>query len=241
MVRKLSPERFDRMIETGLAHFLRKGYRRTRIDEVAADAGVSAGSIYNYCTSKEALFDLCLDRAFGCLELPTVLPHDAHPTTNVIDQAWERFLSSTRSEVMVAVHEGRAAGCYTLVEIVEVLYDWIDANGKGIRLIERCASEWPELASYFYLNFRRKGISGLAKVVEAEVEAGRAIAVGPPEVTARIIVEICAYFAMHRKKDPDDMGYDDDVIRGTALDFIQLALRPGGRSVHAARPERAHP
>ncbi|MCH7715020.1 MAG: TetR/AcrR family transcriptional regulator [Gemmatimonadetes bacterium] len=229
------------MIEAGLAHFLRKGYRRTRIDEVAADAGVSAGSIYNYCTSKEALFDLCLDRAFGCSELPTVLPHDAHPTTNVIDQAWERFLSSTRSEVMVAVHEGRAAGSYTLVEIVEVLYDWLDANGKGIRLIERCASEWPELASYFYVSFRRRGVLGLAKVVEAETEAGRAIAAGPPEITARIIVEICSYFAMHRRKDPDDMHYDDHVVRASALEFIRLALRPSVPSTRTARPEGAHP
>lgn len=227
MARKHSRERLERIVETGLAHFLRKGYRRTRIDGIAADAGVSAGSIYNYCTSKEALFDLCLCRALGHWELPDVLPHDAHPTTSVIDRAWERFLSTTRFEVMAAVHEGRAAGVYTLDEIAEVLYDWIDTTGRGIRLIERCAGDWPELAHYYYATFRGRGLSGLAEVVDAEVKAGRATEVGPADITARLIVEICAYFAMHRRKDVDHMGDRDDEVRATVLEFIKLALRPG--------------
>lgn len=226
MAKRLSPERLDGIVETALAHFLRHGYRRARIDRIAKDAGVSAGSVYNYCASKEALFDLCLRRAFGDSQLPEALPHSLHPSTSVIDRAWETFVSSTRFEVIAAVHEGRAAGVYTLDEIAEFLYDWIDTHGTGIRLMERCSSDWPELAHYYSATFRTPGLSGLADALDEEVRANRAAEVGPSDITARIIVEICAYFAMHRRKDPLDLSDRDDEVRATVLEFIKLALRP---------------
>lgn len=228
MARQRSLERLDRIVEAGLEHFLRKGYRGTRIDEIAEDAGVSAGSVYNYCTSKESLFDLCLSRGLGNQELPTQLPHDVLPSTNVIERAWDRFQASTRFEILAAVREGRAAGVYSLEEITEALYDWLDTNGRGIRLIERCARDWPELDHYYQAAFRGPGFAALTEVVEAERAAGRVSAAGPADITARIVVELCAYFAMHRRKDRLDLGDRDDEVRATVLEFIRLALSPVG-------------
>lgn len=43
--------------------FLEKGFNATRIDDVAAKAGVSKGTIYLYFENKEALFNAAIDRA----------------------------------------------------------------------------------------------------------------------------------------------------------------------------------
>ena len=45
--------------------FGRLGYRRTRMADVATQAGLSSGAVYTYVESKEALFHLVFAHAFG--------------------------------------------------------------------------------------------------------------------------------------------------------------------------------
>src|SRR5450755_4052813 len=55
------------------------GYRRTRMADVAAAAGLSSGSVYTYVDSKEALLHVVLTTFFevtsdGPIELPITAP-----------------------------------------------------------------------------------------------------------------------------------------------------------------------
>jgi len=78
-VRYRSPGRLDQTISAALRVFGEKGYRRTQMADVAREMGVSAGTLYNYVVSKEALFYLVVDRAFQ--EAPTTeLPKFPVPT-----------------------------------------------------------------------------------------------------------------------------------------------------------------
>src|SRR5690349_8680723 len=61
--------------------FGRLGYRGARVADVAAEAGMSSGSVFNYVESKEALFHLVFARAFDTfaktvsqIPMPTPLP-----------------------------------------------------------------------------------------------------------------------------------------------------------------------
>ncbi len=49
--------------EAAFALFLEKGFARTRVDDVAAKAGVSKGTVYLYFENKEALFNAAIDQA----------------------------------------------------------------------------------------------------------------------------------------------------------------------------------
>ncbi len=49
--------------EAAFEMFLEKGFSSTRIDDVAAKAGVSKGTVYLYFENKEALFNAAIDRA----------------------------------------------------------------------------------------------------------------------------------------------------------------------------------
>lgn len=228
MARKHSIDRFNGIVEAGLRQFMNRGYHRTRVDEVAKLAGVSSGTVYNYCATKEALFELCLARGFGDRSVPEIFPHRAKPSVSVIDQAWTTFVLASRFDALVAVEDGSAQDTYNIDDITRATYDWMAQNRRGIRLIERCARDWPELASYFYVSFRRKALSGFAKMIDGEVSAGRLSSPGPSDVTARIIIELCAYFAMHRHGDMDSENMDDEVVRSSVLAFVRAALRPAG-------------
>src|SRR3981081_242081 len=48
-------DRPQELLEAALEVFAQKGYRNTRLDEVAEAAGVTKGTIYHYFDTKEAL------------------------------------------------------------------------------------------------------------------------------------------------------------------------------------------
>jgi AcrR family transcriptional regulator len=50
-------DRFEGLRQAALRVFARKGLRRARMSDVAREAGLSAGALYTYFASKEALFD----------------------------------------------------------------------------------------------------------------------------------------------------------------------------------------
>jgi AcrR family transcriptional regulator len=51
-----SLERRRKVLESALEEFLANGFAATRIEDVAARAGVAKGTVYLYCKDKEALF-----------------------------------------------------------------------------------------------------------------------------------------------------------------------------------------
>src|SRR3954463_4368696 len=56
------------ILDAAERHFLARGYEATKIDEIAADADVAVGSIYNHFESKEGLYAALLERALARFE-----------------------------------------------------------------------------------------------------------------------------------------------------------------------------
>ena len=57
-------ERRRQILEAALRVFLDKGYHAANVSDVAAEAGVSQGTIYWYFSSKEELFNAAVLAAF---------------------------------------------------------------------------------------------------------------------------------------------------------------------------------
>ena len=69
------------LLDSATRVFIARGYRRTQMADVAREMGVSAGALYGYVESKEALFHLLIDRAFtgAPAEPPGAAGADAGP------------------------------------------------------------------------------------------------------------------------------------------------------------------
>src|SRR5688572_16792721 len=75
MSRKRPAGRLEHLLDCATRVFITRGYRRTQMADVAREMGVSAGALYGYVESKEALFHLLVDRAFtGGPADPPALP-----------------------------------------------------------------------------------------------------------------------------------------------------------------------
>jgi AcrR family transcriptional regulator len=66
-----------------LALFVEKGFAATRLDDVAARAGVSKGTLYLYFDSKEALFRAVIEESV----LPLIEASEARVVANLDDPA----------------------------------------------------------------------------------------------------------------------------------------------------------
>ncbi len=58
---KRNREKYSRIINAGVNIFMRKGFYQTTVEEVAREAGVGKGTVYNYFANKEALFLAIID------------------------------------------------------------------------------------------------------------------------------------------------------------------------------------
>ena len=68
MLKKLSDEKINTILETGIAEFAQNGPDRANINVIARKSGVSVGVIYKYYTNKDDFFEACLRHALKVLE-----------------------------------------------------------------------------------------------------------------------------------------------------------------------------
>lgn len=65
---RIPAERRQKIIDTAVREFARKGFNNANINVIAAEAGVSVGSIYKYFRTKEDLFLTCVNDGLETLE-----------------------------------------------------------------------------------------------------------------------------------------------------------------------------
>lgn len=226
MARARPPQRLDEIAEAALRVFLAKGYRRTRMDEVAREAGVSPGLLYCYAAGKEALYQLVTLRELGVdlrgSELPVPKP-DAAAVAALTKRAMREVATITALDD--ALRRERPADVKAELEaIVGEHYDRLHRYRRFVRLAERSALDWPELSERFYERGRRPFVNRLGDYIARRVEGGDFAPVPDPQVAARFVVETVAWFANHRYGDYDGAAIDADVAKTTVVQLITAGL-----------------
>src|ERR671934_902063 len=68
-------------------HFLERGFQDAKVDEIAEEADVAVGSVYNHFGSKEGLYGAALERALGLFE--TYMGEGPEPEGPALEQLLE--------------------------------------------------------------------------------------------------------------------------------------------------------
>jgi AcrR family transcriptional regulator len=229
MPRLRSPNRAAVIVDAAITLFMRRGYAATRMEMIAEEAGVAPGTLYLYAAGKDALFDLALHAAFGePRDEQDGAPHELPDRSSVIESTWRMVRERAHFPILE-----RAAGLPPVEDVgaefdqvVLEFYDWLAEYWRGIRMVEKCAVEWPELSTYFYRELRRGGLSLVERYLEGRIAEGRLRAMPDTAVAARIMLETASFFAMHRHTAPDSAGLDDGVTRATVLAVLHGAFVP---------------
>jgi AcrR family transcriptional regulator len=225
--RPTAEQRLARLAEAATRVFGRLGYKRTHVADVAAEAGVSAGLVYSYVESKEALFHLVFAYGFGLLgeglpPLPLQAPAFSD-TLGVIAAGLRRRAGTPRLRAALETDDPADVRA-ELAGIVEERYAVNEALWPLIAVIERSAVDLADLEDFYFTRGRRAHIGQLGRYVQRRVASGHFRPQVDPAITARLVTEAIAWFAWHRHGDRDASLYDDDVTRAAVIAFVCDAL-----------------
>src|SRR5580704_16060059 len=139
----------DRLMEiasAGAVCFGRLGYRRTRMAEVAVEAGVSTGSVYTYVESKEALLYLVLAAGFGrSVEEFADLPVADPGLGATVEMVGRELRRQAVTPLLKAASEQEAPVdvAAELESVVAEQYSTIERLRRVLSVIEACAADVP--------------------------------------------------------------------------------------------------
>jgi AcrR family transcriptional regulator len=229
MARAISKDRFHDLVEAATAVFLEQGYRRTQMADVAARLGVAKGTLYLYVESKEALFDAVVRHADRRerIELPEALPVRTPPPGATLEEVRKRVAENGLPLLAEALARRRVADVRAELEaIVRELYQVLSRHRVGIKLLDRCSQDHPELAAAWYGTGREGALALLRRYLEDRIRRGRLAPVDDPAVTARIVLETAVFWAVHRHWDASPQAVDEQVAERAVVGFVVRALLP---------------
>lgn len=174
------------IMSAALDLFVERGFAATKLDDVAARAGVSKGTLYLYFASKEELFKAVIQQG--------IMP--------VLEQG----------EEMLAQHSGDTASL--LRDLIYRWWELVGSTKlAGIpKLIVAEAGNFPEVARYFHDNVSQGIDELLGKVLRAGIEKGEFrpidIELAVDVITAPILMRAIWQYSMapyscRGAKDPD--------------------------------------
>jgi AcrR family transcriptional regulator len=226
MARSRPPERLDQILQAATRVFARTGLENSKMSDVASEAGVSQGTLYNYVESKEALFRLLLDRGLGTPPpASTALPLRSPSATSLARRMDEAIAANfalpcldkalARRRVIDAAAE--------LTEVIDELYERTLATREAADVLERSARDVPELAAVFYGKVRRRLFERLQHLVARRVASGL-YHERDPSIVARLIAETVTTFARHIYGDVEPPAFDLAAARAVVVDTLVAGI-----------------
>jgi AcrR family transcriptional regulator len=220
-LRRKQPEKLTAIAAAALAIFTRDGFAAAQVSDIAREAGLSVGTLYLYADSKQALFELAVRAAALGADAGRDVDHAALPlrargmeaTAALLDDVvrqraqWPALKAALRANAPRDVDKEIAA-------IVGELFDSLSRGRAMIWLLDRCAWELPWLRNIYVERMRDPYFGDLARYVRRRGKMTHLGGGTYPAAISRAVVEMVAWMAMHRARDP-----------GAAAQFDQAAAR----------------
>ena len=210
MIQERSPTRWRRrkearpeeILAAALASFAERGFAATRLEDVAARAGISKGTLYLYFKGKEELFEAVV-RA-------TLVPNIA------------------RLEMLAATFEGPSARLLErlLLTLADVVVSQVGAIPK---LVIAEAGNFPDLARFYLDEVVRRGLRLIGTILRRGIERGEFRAVDVDHAVFCVIAPMLIAALWKNSLEPHDHApLDTEALVRTHLDLLLRGLETGG-------------
>jgi AcrR family transcriptional regulator len=201
--RRRKDARPDEILAAALASFAERGFAATRLEDVAARAGVSKGTLYLYFKGKEELFEAVV-RA-------TLLPN------------------LERVEALAASSEGPSA--LLLERLLLTIAGVMDSRVGAIpKLVIAEAGNFPELARFYLDEVVRRGLRLIGMILKRGIERGEFRAVDVDHAVFCVIGPmLLAALWKNSLEAYDDAPMDTQALVRAHLDLLLRGLESSAR------------
>lgn len=235
MQRPSLQQQLPRLIETGTRVFIQSGgYRRTRMTDVAGALGIASGTLFQYFESKEAFFDFLLHHADdpAAATWPESLPIRTPPGTETLAFVRAEILRFRAIPALDEIAESPVGGAREeFASVVGDLYDVLLQHRRGLKLVEQSALDYPELAVMWFTEARLHILGRLENYLRKRSLTHEIGPLASIPLAARMVLETCVVWAVHRHWDPQPQAYPESEVRASvvALCLGNLLHFPPGR------------
>jgi len=200
---KRRPEhRPGQIIEAALEVFGQKGLANARLDDIAARAGVSKGTIYLYFENKEALFrEVVRETAIAAIERGEQAPATGTPSEQ-ITVVMQRYWEFVRSPAFATIH----------------------------RLVIGELHQFPDLAKFYAEEVIARGMRLLTGILRRGIETGEFRDMDPAAAARMLVALFVMNGVWCDKRDclPVLEGRPDDQVLTDIVEFYLNGIRPVG-------------
>lgn len=219
-MRRRPEGKLEAVAEAALEAFTDNGYRLTQMSEIARRAGISAGTLYLYVEGKEALLRVAFLHAAGALDPALALPIRAERVETVLATI-EQAMAGRRPwpRLTAALHQPQDAAT-EVAGIADELFDLLHGERRVITLLSRCIRDLPGLAELYERELRGPYLGDLTAYLAAGSAGGRLRPIADPAATARGIVELTSWMAMHRLRQPAPTGVTTAAAKQATRELI---------------------
>ena len=219
-MRRKSNQRLESIALAALTVFTRRGFRQAQMSEVAAEAGVSSGSLYGYVENKEALLKLAILAAVGRSETVDQLPLPCAGSEEAVAVVRQHIEQHMRWSGLDGLQTAQGvASDEAIGAVIRELFDILSRSRQLIWLLDRLALELPEFRVVHFEELKLPYLAALARLLERFAPTGST----DPQLMARGVLEFVAWFAMHRHRDALVPSVSDE----EALAMVLTLLRGG--------------
>jgi AcrR family transcriptional regulator len=200
--RRRKEARPDEILAAALASFAKRGFAATRLEDVAARAGISKGTLYLYFKGKEELFEAVV-RA-------TLVPN------------------LERLEVLTASFEGSSARL--LERLLLTIAGVVDSRVGAIpKLVIAEAGNFPDLARFYLDEVVRRGLRLIGTILRRGIERGEFRPVDVDHTVFCVIAPMLIAALWKTSLEPhDDAPLDAQALARAHLELLLRGLEAHG-------------
>ena len=234
MYREKQLNRMEKIVTAASKCFWANGYRQTQMADIAKEAAVSAGSIYNYFSGKEALFHFLI--RVESLQLPPEqwpeIPIPApkpRATLKLLEEESRKIVIVDALEAAIARDECPDPSA----ELEAIVRQFFEKNCRYralLTLVERSVADWPELANVLRKNFSTPTRSKLKEYLDKRISQGLFRQVPDTYASARLITTLVNWFAKQRPYSLDPNRISRETAEETVVHSILHTFIPGAGS-----------
>jgi AcrR family transcriptional regulator len=201
--RRRKEARPDEILAAALASFAERGFAATRLEDVAARAGVSKGTLYLYFHGKEELFEAVV-RA-------TLVPN------------------LERLEALSATFEGPSD--HLLESLLLTIAGVVDSRTGAIpKLVIAEAGNFPELARFYLDEVIRRGLRLIGTILRRGIARGEFRPIDVDHAVFCVIAPMLIAALWKNSLEPyDDAPLDAPALARVHLDLLLRGLEAHGR------------